>query len=108
LYEEYGIGFGILSLQAKESKHAGLKTGLSLTNRSRDSSSNGKWWQVVRASYIRSFYLQNTSLHYHPIHPILSHVSHLITNHSTFVTVVEKNMQLVLLNALLAKHVCVL
>ena len=44
LYEEYGIGFGILSLQAKESKHAGLKTELSLTNRSRDSSSNGKWW----------------------------------------------------------------
>ncbi len=57
LYEEYGIGFGILSLQAKESKHAGLKTGLSLTNRSRDSSSDGEWWQVMRASYIRSFYL---------------------------------------------------
>ena len=57
LYEEYGIGFGILSLQAKESKHAGLKAELSLTNRSQDSSSSGKWWQVMRASYIRSFYL---------------------------------------------------
>ena len=40
LYEEYGIDFGILSLQAKESKHAGLKAELSLTNRSRKSDNN--------------------------------------------------------------------
>ena len=26
-------------------------------NRSRNSNNNGKWWQVMRASYIRSFYL---------------------------------------------------
>ena len=57
LYEDYGIGFGILSLQAKESKHSGLKAELALTNRSCKSESNGKWWQVMRANYIRSFYL---------------------------------------------------
>ena len=57
LYEEYGIGFGILSLHAKESKHADLKAELALTNRSRDSNHNGKWWQVMRASYSRCFYL---------------------------------------------------
>ena len=57
LYEKYGIGFGILSLQAKESKHSGLKGELSLTNRSRSSDKNGKWWQLMRSNYIRSFYL---------------------------------------------------
>ena len=57
LYEEYGIGFGILSLQAKESKHAGVKAELSLTNRSRKSDNNCKWWQVMRSNYVRSFYL---------------------------------------------------
>jgi hypothetical protein len=57
LYDKYGIGFGILSLQAKESKHAGLKAELSLTNRSRKCDNNGKWWQIMRANYVRSFYL---------------------------------------------------
>ena len=57
LYDQYGIGFGILSLQAKESKHAGLKAELSLTNRSRKCDNNGKWWQIMRANYVRSFYL---------------------------------------------------
>ncbi len=45
LYEMYGIGFGILSLQAKESKHAGLKGELSMTNRSHSTDKDGKWWQ---------------------------------------------------------------
>ena len=57
LYDQYGIGFGILSLQAKESKHAGLKAELSLTNRSRKCYNNGKCWQIMRANYVRSFYL---------------------------------------------------
>ena len=57
LYENYGIGFGILSLQAKESKHSGLKAELLMTNRSRNSDGKGKWWQLMRANYIRSFYL---------------------------------------------------
>jgi hypothetical protein len=62
LYEDYGIGFGILSLQAKESKHAGLKAELSMTNRSRSSDNKGKWWQLMRANYIRSFYLPEHQL----------------------------------------------
>ncbi|CAB4031417.1 Hypothetical predicted protein, partial [Paramuricea clavata] len=37
LYEEYKVGYGILSLQAKESKHAGIKGDLCLTNRSNKS-----------------------------------------------------------------------
>lgn len=57
LYDQYVIGFGILSLQAKGSKHAGLKAELSLTNRSRKFNNNGKWWQIMRANYVRSFYL---------------------------------------------------
>lgn len=40
-----------------ESKHAGLKGELALTNRSRKSNIGGKWWQVMRSNYIRSFYL---------------------------------------------------
>ncbi len=57
LYKEYKVGFGILSLQAKESKHAGIKRELMLTNRSTSSSLDGKWWQIMRANYVRSFYL---------------------------------------------------
>lgn len=44
-------------MQAKESKHAGLKKELSLTNRSTKASSSGKWWQIMRSNYVRSFYL---------------------------------------------------
>ena len=43
LYDQYVIGFGILSLQAKGSKHAGLKAELSLTNRSRKCNNNGDY-----------------------------------------------------------------
>lgn len=57
LFEKYNIGFGILSLQAKESKHSGIKHDLMLTNRSRSTGSLGKWWQVMRANYVRAFYL---------------------------------------------------
>lgn len=57
LFEYYKIGYGILSLQAKESKHSGIKHDLMLTNQSRSSDTLGKWWQVMRANYVRSFYL---------------------------------------------------
>lgn len=57
LYEGYKVGFGMLSLLAKESKHAGLKRELMLTNRSTKSSTGGKWWQIMRSNYVRSFYL---------------------------------------------------
>ena len=70
LYEKYSIGFGILSLQAKESKHSGIKHDLLLTNRSRSTSTLGKWWQVMRENYVRAFYLPEH-------HPMLSmYISH--------------------------------
>ncbi|CAB3989987.1 Hypothetical predicted protein [Paramuricea clavata] len=51
------FGQWVLSLQAKESKHAGLKGELSMTNRSRASDHTSKWWQLMRSNYIRTFYL---------------------------------------------------
>ena len=57
LFSKYKVGYGIISLQAKESKHSGIKSDLALTNRSRSTSGLGKWWQVMRANYVRAFYL---------------------------------------------------
>ena len=57
IYDKYRIGYGIMSLQAKEAKHSGIKSDLALSNRSNKTDATGKWWQVMRANYIRSFYL---------------------------------------------------
>ena len=57
LYDNYKIGYGIISLQAKESKHAGVKNDLALTNKSKSTDYLSKWWQVMRANYVRVFYL---------------------------------------------------
>ncbi|PFX26930.1 hypothetical protein AWC38_SpisGene8401 [Stylophora pistillata] len=38
LYRQQKVGYGIISLQAKESKHSGVKQDLNLTNRSRSTS----------------------------------------------------------------------
>jgi len=57
IYSNYKVGYGIISLQAKESKHSGIKQDLALTNRSRSTGELGKWWQIMRANYVRSFYL---------------------------------------------------
>lgn len=57
LYRQYKVGYGIISLQAKESKHSGVKQDLNLTNRSRSTSNVGKWWQLMRTNYVRAFYL---------------------------------------------------
>lgn len=57
LYRQYKVGYGIMSLQAKEAKHAGLKDEVKLTNRSTSCSTSGKWWQVMRSNYVRTFYL---------------------------------------------------
>ena len=51
------MGYGIVSLQAKEAKHSGVKEDLTLTNRSNVSTATGKWWQVMRNNYVHSFYL---------------------------------------------------
>ena len=57
LYSQYKVGYGIISLQAKESKHAAVKYDLMLTNRSRERSGNGKWNQVMRTNYVCAFFL---------------------------------------------------
>ena len=70
MFEKYGVGLGIISLQAKESKHAGIKHDLTLTNRSTSTGSPGKWWHVMRANYVRAFYLPE----HHPMpSPNVSH-----------------------------------
>ena len=73
LYQTSKIGYGIISLQAKESKHTGLKEGLGVTNGSKECSKIGKWWQVMRFNYIKTFYL----LEHQPMLP--SYTSHFKT-----------------------------
>ena len=41
------MSLGIVSLQAKEAKHSGVKEDLTLTNRSNGSTATGKWWQAM-------------------------------------------------------------
>ena len=41
LYEYYKVGYGIISLQAKEAKHSGVKNDLDLINRSNATSDKG-------------------------------------------------------------------
>ena len=57
LYDNYKVVYGIISLQAKEAKHSGVKNDLDLTNRSNAASDKGKWWQIMRANYVTAFYL---------------------------------------------------
>lgn len=92
LYHKYKVGYGILSLQAKESKHAAIKNDLSLSNRSNKSSAGGKWWQVRRSNYIRSFYLPEHQPALHPIFHILCHVRHGTVILLNSVPVVEPGM----------------
>ena len=56
-YKTFKVGYGIISQQAKEAKHSGVKNDLALSNRSKSQDTSGKWWQVMRANYVRSFYL---------------------------------------------------
>ena len=53
----YKVGYGIISQQAKEAKHSGVKNDLALSNRSTKLDSSCKWWQVIRANYVQSIYL---------------------------------------------------
>ena len=58
LYNEYKVGYGILSMQGKESLHSSLKQQLrNESNRSKEETEKGKWHQIMRASYVRTFYL---------------------------------------------------
>jgi len=42
-FKQYKVGYGFVSLQAKEAKHAAVKKDLMLSNRSNVSSHVGKW-----------------------------------------------------------------
>ena len=70
LWLDYKVGYGILSMQGKESKHSVLKHELKMSsNRSTSQDETGKWHQLARSSYVRNFYL--------PYHfPIESYHSH--------------------------------
>ena len=70
LFDNYCIGYGILSMQGKESKHSAIKQELrNNTNRSKSHDENSKWHQIMRSSFIRNFYL--------PYHfPISTYHSH--------------------------------
>eukprot|EP00111_Clytia_hemisphaerica_P012120 TCONS_00035604-protein len=58
LLKDYKIGYGILTMQGKESKHSAIKQELKMnSNRSINQDESGKWYQLMRANFIRSFYL---------------------------------------------------
>ena len=58
IFNEYKIGYGILSMQGKESKHSAIKQELRIgTNRSTSLQNNSKWHQIMRSSFVRNFYL---------------------------------------------------
>ena len=58
LYQEYKIGYGVLSMQGKEAKNSQIKQELrNCTNRSKECNEKGKWYQFIRANFVRTFYL---------------------------------------------------
>ena len=58
LFNDYGKGYGIISMQGKEAKHSALKQELkSSTNRSTSEDDTNKWHQIMRSSYVHTFYL---------------------------------------------------
>ena len=57
LYDKYKIGYGILSMQGKESNNAGIKESLAHSNRSCEEGGHNKWRQVFVSDYVRNFYI---------------------------------------------------
>lgn len=70
LYEQYKVGCGVISLQAKESKYAGVKHDLATTNCLKSTDTLGEWWQVMHPSYVRALYIPE---HYLMVSSYLSH-----------------------------------
>ena len=70
LWEEYQVGYGIISMQGKEPKHSAIKATLkSSTSNSTSHDEKGKWHQLARGRFVRTFYL--------PYHfPTDAYVSH--------------------------------
>ncbi len=57
LFDNYRIGYGILSMQGKESKHSAIKQELrNNTNRSKSHDDKSKWHQVMRSYVIFIFH----------------------------------------------------
>ena len=82
LFEHYKIGYGILSMQGKESKHSAIKQELkSCSNRSCSEGDKGKWHTLARSSYIRHFYLpyhfplDNYTPHFDSRYPLVDEVT---------------------------------
>ena len=57
LYDKYKVGYGILSMQGKESINAGVKESLAHSNRSCVEEGQNKWRQVFISDYVRNFYI---------------------------------------------------
>ena len=65
LYEKYEIGYGITSMQGKESKHSGIKKMLkSETNQSNDNVT-GKWMQIHKLCYLKDFHMPKFNYYSH-------------------------------------------
>ena len=82
------MSLGIVSLQAKEAKHSRVKEDFTLTNRSNVSTATGKWWQVMRSNYVRSF---SQNINQYPL--LIPHTANYVLHHTVtnqmFVIVVE-------------------
>ncbi|XP_047145027.1 uncharacterized protein LOC124818342 [Hydra vulgaris] len=58
IYKKYHVGYGVLSMQGKESSHSSIKQQLrNNTNRSVSYDEQGKWHQLMRSNFVRNFYL---------------------------------------------------
>ena len=57
LYDKYKVGYGILSMQGKESNNASVKESLAHSNRSCQEDGKNKWNQVFISDYVRNFFI---------------------------------------------------
>jgi hypothetical protein len=58
IFTKYHVGYGVLSMQGKESKHSSIKQQLrNNSNRSVLYDKQGKWHQLMRSNFVRNFYL---------------------------------------------------
>ena len=58
LYDEFKVGYGILSMQGKECKNSAVKQELkSCSNRDNSEGPKNKWHQLMKSEYVRNFYL---------------------------------------------------
>ncbi|XP_019637147.1 PREDICTED: uncharacterized protein LOC109479597 [Branchiostoma belcheri] len=60
-HDEYGVGYGVVSMQGKEAKNAKVKDYLKLTNHSKAEGKSNKYHQVFRSEYMVTFYLPEHS-----------------------------------------------